>query len=273
MNKSRVEFKVSEHIAHVQLCRADKMNALDEGMLAALLAVPEQINQDKTIRAVVLSGQGDNFCAGLDKSSFASIMAGEGLQLGDNTIDDLTLRTHGISNPLQAVAWQWRELAVPVIAALDGVVFGGGLQIALGADMRYASKNAQFSIMEIKWGLIPDMGGSQLMHQLIAADVVKELTFTGRVFDAEQALEYGFLTALKDDPLAYALEIAKQICERSPSAVRASKALLNKAPYLDAEQGLIMESQLQNQIIGKPNQIEAIQAVLEKRSAKFNDNE
>jgi len=241
-------------------------------MLSALLAIPEKINQDKTVRAVVLSGQGDNFCAGLDKSSFASIMAGKGLQLGNSTIDDLTLRTHGISNPLQATAWQWRELAVPVIAAINGVVFGGGLQIALGADMRYASKGSQFSIMEIKWGLIPDMGGSQLMGQLVAADVIKELTFTGRIFEAEQALEYGFLTALKDDPLAYAFEIAKQISQRSPSAIRACKALLNQAPYLDAEQGLLMESQLQNTIIGKPDQLEAIQAVLQNRSTKFADD-
>ena len=273
MKDSRVKITVTGKVAHIELCRADKMNALDADMLSALLDVPQKINADKSIRAVVLSGQGENFCSGLDKTSFMSIVQGQGLQIGEAIIDDLAQRSHGIANALQAVAWQWHELAVPVIAAIEGVAFGGGLQIALGADMRYASKSSQFSIMEIKWGLIPDMAGSQLMRHLVRADVIKELTYTGRVFGAAQAQQYGFVTALEDSPLDAAFAVADQIQAHNPQAIRACKSLLNKAPYLDAEQGLLLESQLQKQIIASPNQIEAVQAKMQKRAPDFNDDD
>ena len=163
----------------------------------------------------------------------------------------------------------WRELPVPVIAAVHGVAYGGGFQVALGADMRYATADVRMSIMEIKWGLVPDMGGTQLIRHLVRDDVVRELTYTGRVFSGEEALGMGLVTRVCDDPLAEALETARQIAGRNPDAIRADKRLMNNAPYLSAQEGLLEESLEQDRIIGMPNQVEAVTAEFEKRPAKF----
>ena len=214
----------------------------------------------------MLSAEGRAFCAGLDVSNFAS-MAGGGN--GNASQSSLVDRTHGVANLAQHAAWMWRELPMPVIAAVHGVAFGGGLQVALGADIRYAAPDSRFSVMEIKWGLVPDMAGTQLLRHLVRDDVLRELTYTGRIFSAEEAQSMGIVTRVSEDPLADALATAQEIAGRNPDAIRADKRLLNDARYLDAEAGLLEESREQEQLIGSPNQVEAVMAEMEKRPANF----
>jgi enoyl-CoA hydratase/carnithine racemase len=198
--------------------------------------------------------------------SFAAIQSSQA-----NAMRDLKARTHGVANLFQHVAWVWRDVPVPVIAAVHGVAFGGGFQLMLGADMRYLAPDTKLSIMEIKWGLVPDMAGTQLMRNLVREDIVRELTYTGRVFSAEEAQRYGLATRMCEDPRATALEVARDIAARSPHAVRAAKRLLNAAPFMHAADGLIAESVEQQALIGSPNQMEAIQANLGKRPPRFVD--
>ena len=183
----------------------------------------------------------------------------------------LEARTHGISNRPQYAAWIWREVPVPVIAAVHGVAFGGGFQVMLGADFRYVAPGTRMCVMEMKWGLVPDMAGTQLMRHLAREDVVRELTYTGRIFSAEEAVDLGFATRLCDDPHGAALETAREIASKNPDAVRAAKRILNQAPYADAAAGLLSESREQDLLIGSANQIEAVKANLEKRAPKFED--
>jgi enoyl-CoA hydratase/carnithine racemase len=267
--EDRISITVESGVADVRLIRSDKMNALDSKMFAAIVAAGEQLRADPTVRVVVLSGEGRAFCAGLDMSSFAGMAQAEsdagGADSGKSK-SQLADRSHGIANLPQHAAWMWRELPVPVIAAVHGVALGGGFQVMLGADMRYAAPGTRLSIMEIKWGLVPDMAGTQLLRQL-----VRELTYTGRIFNAEEALEMGFVTAVVDDPRAHALELARQIASKNPEAIRASKRLLNEANYLSAADGLLQESREQDAIIGQPNQIESVMAEMERRVANFTD--
>ncbi|MEE4661039.1 MAG: crotonase/enoyl-CoA hydratase family protein [Halieaceae bacterium] len=266
--QDRIDLRTDAGVAHVTLARADKMNALDMAMFDAIVEVGEALRADASVRAVVLSGQGKAFCAGLDVSNFADMAAGDG---GDVARDPLAKRTHGASNKPQYAAMMWRELPVPVIAAVHGVAYGGGLQVCLGADIRYAAADTRFSVMEIKWGLVPDMGGTQLLRHLARDDVIRELTYTGRVFDAAEAVQLGLVTKVCDDPLAAAVAVAEEIAGRNPDAVRASKRLLNQAPYVDMASGLVAESVEQDAIIGSPNQIEAVMASMEKRAGRFTD--
>jgi enoyl-CoA hydratase/carnithine racemase len=266
----RLKVEITAGVAHVLLTRGDKMNALDSAMFEALRETGIELAQTPEVRAVVLSGEGRAFCAGLDMGNFASMVdAGDSPDV--TTGGKLAERTHGIANGPQAAAWVWREMPVPVIAAVHGVAFGGGFQVCLGADMRYAARGTRFSVMEIKWGLVPDMGGTRLMKDLARDDVIRELTYTGRMFSAEEALAYGFVTRVVDDPLALALETAAEIASRNPGAQRANKRLLNAAHQLTDAEGLLMESEEQDGIIGAPNQIEAVMSELEKRPANYSD--
>jgi len=266
--KDRVSIELKDGIADVRLIRADKMNALDPAMFAGLIEAGAELANTKGLRCVVLSGEGRAFCAGLDMASFAAMKKDGDAVPG---VRDLVARTHGPANRPQWAAWLWRELPVPVIAAVHGVAFGGGFQIALGADLRYATPDTRFSVMEIKWGLVPDVAGTQLMRHLAREDVVRELTYTGRVFNGVEAQQLGFVTRLVDDPRAAAFETAKEIADKSPDAVRAAKRLLNLAVATDAKSGLTAESVEQQKLIGSPNQLEAIAANLQKRAANFRD--
>jgi len=266
--KDRVSIELSDGVADVRLIRADKMNALDPAMFDGIIEAGAELAANKGVRAVVLSGEGRAFCAGLDMASFAAMKADGDAVPG---VRDLVKRTHGPANRPQWAAWLWRELPVPVIAAVHGVAFGGGFQIALGADLRYATADTRFSVMEIKWGLVPDVAGTQLMRHLAREDVVRELTYTGRTFDGKEAQQLGFVTRLVDDPRAAALETAKEIAAKSPDAIRAAKRLLNLAVASDAKSGLMAESVEQQKLIGSPNQLEAIAANLQKRAANFKD--
>src|SRR5215469_5948054 len=197
----RVSIELKDGIADVRLTRADKMNALDRAMFEGIIEAGAKLSTMKGVRCVVLSGEGRAFCAGLDMQSFAAM--GEGDVPGAR---DLAKRTHGIANDPQQCAWVWRTLPVPVIAAVHGVAFGGGFQIALGADIRYATADTRFSVMEIKWGLVPDLAGTQLMCHLAREDVVRELTYTGRIFNGEEAEKLGFVTRVVADPRAAAMD-------------------------------------------------------------------
>ncbi|MBS0548086.1 MAG: crotonase/enoyl-CoA hydratase family protein [Proteobacteria bacterium] len=264
--KDRVSIDLEDGVADVRLIRADKMNALDPAMFEGIIEAGAELAKMKGLRCVVLSGEGKSFCAGLDMASFAA-MNKDGVPGARN----LTARTHGIANRPQHCAWLWRALPVPVIAAVHGVAFGGGFQIALGADLRYATADTRFSVMEIKWGLVPDLAGTQLMRHLAREDVVRELTYTGRIFDGTEAEKHGLVTRLVADPRAAALETAREIAGKSPDAVRAAKRLLNDAVAVDAATGLMAESVEQERLIGSPNQVEAIMSNLQKRAANYRD--
>ncbi len=274
MTERRIEWtRHPDGVVELQLARADKMNALDPAMFDALIESGEALRGDATVRAVVISGRGKAFCAGLDMASFERMQQQGGAAdvLGAGAAGtDLLKRTHGISNAAQQVAMVWREVPVPVIAAVHGVAFGGGLQVALGADVRIVAPDTKLSVMEIKWGLVPDMAGMVLMRELARSDVVRELTFTGRIFSGEEALQIGFATRLSADPLAEALQMAHEIAGKSPDAIRAGKRLLNAALAQSAAQLLMAESVEQQALIGSPNQIEAVKANIERRAPRFN---
>jgi enoyl-CoA hydratase/carnithine racemase len=263
-------------VVELQLARADKMNALDPAMFDALIEAGEALRGDAAVRAVVISGRGKAFCAGLDMASFER-MQQQGEQGGGADVlgegasgADLLQRTHGISNAAQQVAMVWRDVPVPVIAAVHGVAFGGGLQVALGADIRIVAPDTKLSVMEIKWGLVPDMAGMVLMRELARSDVVRELTFTGRIFSGEEALRIGFATRVSAEPLAEALQLAHDIAGKSPDAIRAGKRLLNASLAQSAAELLMAESVEQKALIGSPNQTEAVKANIERRAPRFN---
>ena len=263
----RVSVTVADHVAEVRLDRPDKLNALDPPMFEALIEAGERLRRAPALRAVVLHGAGRGFCAGLDMASFAAMASGR----RDGVPADLLARTHGLANAPQQAALVWRELPVPVIAAIHGVAFGGGFQIALGADVRYVAPETKLSILEIKWGLVPDMGGIALMRELARGDVVRELAFTGRQLSGAEAVSCGFATAVHPDPLAAARATAREIASKSPDAVRALKRLLNASADVDTASILLAESREQAALIGSPNQIEAVRAAVEKREARFAD--
>jgi enoyl-CoA hydratase/carnithine racemase len=268
--EQRVSISLSDGIADVRLVRSDKMNALDAAMFEALVAATDRLSREKGLRAVVLSGEGRAFCAGLDMGRFAAMKEGGGHGIPGAEARDLARRTHGLANFPQQAVWGWRQLPVPVIAAVKGVAFGGGFQLALGADMRFLSADARMSMMEIKWGLVPDMAGTPILASLVRDDVLRELTFTGRIFSAQEALSYGLATRICEDPLAAAFEVARDIAGKSPDAIRAAKRMLNNLS-VDAGAALMAESVEQQKLLGSANQLEAVSANIEKRAPRFAD--
>jgi len=267
----RVIVSVQDGVADVRLNRPEKMNAIDVPMFQALTEAGRALARDRTVRAVVLSGEGRAFCAGLDMGSFQAMAGGGAAGAGPNL-----LARDGSESPAnfaQLAGWVWTEVPVPVIAAVHGVAYGGGLQIALGADLRLVAPDARLSVMEIKWGLVPDMSGTQTLRRLVRLDVAKELTFTGRVVDGAEAVALGLATRVEADPRAAALALARDIAARSPDAIRAGKQLLDASGLVPVAEGLALEERLQRGLIGRPNQIEAVKANLEKRAPRFADPE
>lgn len=261
MGEQRVSITVDAGVADVRLARPDKMNALDPAMFAGIADAIDQLAATPGLRAVVLSGEGRAFCAGLDMASMASIGSGT----------DLAARSHGDANLFQQVAWGWRTLPVPVIAAVHGVAFGGGFQIMSGADIRIAAPATRFSIMEMRWGIVPDMAGFALWRGLVRDDVLRELAYTAREFDSDEAAAFGFVSRIADDPHAVALDLAHAIANRNPHAIRATKRLANAAA--DADSGAILraESEEQTALMRSPNQMEAVMANMQKRAPVFTD--
>ncbi|WP_100259648.1 crotonase/enoyl-CoA hydratase family protein [Qipengyuania seohaensis] len=264
MSSERVTIELADNgVAQVRLNRPDKMNALDPAMFEAIIAAGEELRTMKGLRAVVLAGEGRSFCAGLDVSSFTAAPDGER--------KPLTERTHGNANTFQEVAMTWRKCPVPVIAAVHGVCFGGGMQIASGADIRVVHPASRMAIMEMKWGLVPDMGGYHLWRGLVRDDVLRELVYTNREFTGEEAQGYGLATFVSEDPLGKANDIAKEIANRNPEAIRGAKRLSEAMLEKPGDDILMEESVEQAAIMRKPNQVEAVMAGMQKRPAKFTD--
>jgi enoyl-CoA hydratase/carnithine racemase len=261
MTEQRVTIHIANGIADVRLARPDKMNALDPAMFAGIADAIDQLNATPGLRAVVLSGEGKAFCAGLDMAS----MAGGGGAL------DIHARSHGEANLFQQVAWGWRTLPVPVIAAVHGIAFGGGFQIMSGADIRVMAPGTRCSIMEMKWGIVPDMAGFALWRTTVRDDVLRELTYTAREFDAQEAAALGFVTHLSDAPYAAAMDIAAAIAARNPEAIRAAKRLANLSADASAGPILVAESAEQAKLMRSPNQMEAVMANMQKRTPNFAD--
>lgn len=261
----RVRVELSDGVAEVRMVRADKHNGLDRRMFEALIDTGRRLAHERSLRAVVLCGEGPSFCAGLD---FASFMR-EGAD-----VSSMLRRDEGSpANFAQQAAWVWHELPVPVVAALHGHVYGGGLQLALAADLRYVTPDASLSVREIQWGLVPDMTGTQTLRHLVRLDVAKELTFTGRKVSGHEAVALGLATRVEDDPRAAAHHVAREIASRSPDAIRAAKRLLNATSTVSHEDGLRLEEEIQRQVLGRPNQLEAVMAGMQKRAPVFRDPE
>ncbi|WP_300056147.1 crotonase/enoyl-CoA hydratase family protein [uncultured Roseobacter sp.] len=260
---SRVTVTVTDHIAHVQLNRPEKRNAVDPEMFEALIAAGAAV-AGSTARAVVLSGAGEGFCAGIDVGSLGGM-------IGKDIEAMIMPRTHGegTTNQWQEAAMVWRRLEIPVIAALHGVCFGAGLQIALGADVRIAAPETRLAVMEMKWGIVPDMGGMVLLPRLVRSDVLRRLVYTATPIDAAQAERWGLVTEIAEDPLAAAMALAREVAGQSPKAIRAAKALISVAEQEDKEAVLLAESRLQAGLIGTPEQMEVIAAQFAKRAPVF----
>lgn len=262
----RVTVHIDAGVADVRLDRPDKRNGLDLAMFLALVDTGQRLAADPTVRCVVLSGAGKAFCAGLDWPAF--------LALGDAGSRELLARgPDSPANLAQRAAWIWSELPVPVLAAIHGPTFGGGLQLALACDLRIAAADTQLSVMEVRYGLIPDMSGSQTLLKLVRPDLARELVYTGRIVAADEALRIGLVTRIAADPHADALALARTIAGHSPQAVRAAKRLCNEAPQLGVAASFRLETDLQLGLLATPNQIEAVQAALGKRPPVFRDPE
>ena len=262
----RVTIDIANHIAEVTLNRPDKHNALDSDMFEAIISVGEDLVKDNSLRAVILNGAGNSFCAGIDITSF------RGKGINEASENRMQPRKVSIANFYQSAAYVWREIPVPVITALHGAVFGGGFQIALGTDIRYARDDTQFSIMEIKWGIIPDMSITNTIPYLTSIDKALELAIKGKVFDGSEAIALELVTALKKDPLESSRALAKTIAEKSPDAIRAIKKLFYSSWNDSEKESLRREAELQIQVMSQPNQMEAVASAIENRSARFLDS-
>lgn len=257
----RVSITVTDHIADVRLTRADKMNAIDPAMFEGIGAAIDALHPRKDVRCVVLSGEGKAFCAGLDMSSMAG--GGSGLTSRERNDQGAILPQH--------VTWGWRNLPMPVITAVHGVAFGGGFQIMSGADIRIAAPGTRFAIRESYWGLVPDMAGFPIWRGLVRDDVLRELVYTAREFDAAEALRHGFITRIAEDPHAAAMALARDIAAKSPNAIRGAKRLCNMAHDADPLAMLEAETTEQVAVIGQPPMMEQVAANMQKRPAVFAD--
>ena len=262
-----VTIEVDHHVADVRLNRPDKMNAVNPAMWNAIYEAGTSLMEARDVRAVVLSGNGRGFCAGLDMASMQGMAdrdeeaPGSGISLKSGTEQP--------ENHFQRAALVWKRIPMPVIGAIHGVAYGAGAQIAMGTDIRIAAPDMRFSILEIKWGLIPDVGITQTLRDVVPLDVAKELTWTGRILDGAMAKELGIVTHVSEEPLAHALELASEIASKSPDAIRRGKTLLEKAWHADERTGLELEAKLQSELVGSSNQVESIKANFEKRAPKF----
>lgn len=237
----RVITEIRDDIAYVTMHRGEKFNGLDFAMMHGLVDAARQVKRDKDVRAVILAGDGPAFCAGLD---FASV-----------TKQPLTvllsfLRVPGSkTNLFQEMCWAWRELPVPVLAVVHGRCYGGGLQLALAADFRFTTPDCEFSVLEAKWGLVPDMSGSVTLRELVGMDVAKRLTMTGEFFDGTRAKELGLVTEVGDKPLADAEALVAQLITRSPDSVAATKALFHRTRHVSPRAAFRIESRIQRALL------------------------
>ena len=261
-----VKISIENSVADVRFNRPEKYNALSFDMIDAMANAINRLAKEPGVRVVVISGEGKSFCAGMDVENFAA------LQSGENKFSNITDRYQNRpSNIYQHIGYGWKELPVPVIAAIHGVALGGGFQIAMGADIRFSAPDAKFSLMEMKWGLIPDMSITQTIRDIVSIDVAKELIFTGKVIKGEEAARLNLVTHVCEKPYEEAMALAREIASKNPDAVRAAKKLINEVWHGDSGRGLMMESELMMTLMGSPNQMEAVTANFAKQPPKFKD--
>ena len=261
----RVLVNVNDGVADVRLNRPEKLNALNGAMFKALADAGKSLKERSDVRAVVLSGEGRSFCAGLDVSSFQEM----GSSQEKNETDPEDALQGRITHLGQQAAWVWQELEVPVIGAISGHALGAGFQIAMGPDIRLVHPDTKMSVLEIRWGLVPDMGASVLLPPLVGLDVAKELYFTGRMISGTEAVQLGIATRVSENPRADALELAAEIAEKNPEAIRRMKTILNGIGERSTAQRFAAEREHIGALIGSPNQKEAVSAFFEKRTPKF----
>ena len=266
----RVIINISDGIADVRFNRPDKRNALDGDQFQAIVDAGESLKTNKKVRVVVLSGEGASFCAGLDLASMGQMATGERNQ-GERKPQAGDMVDGRITHLGQQSAWVWQEVPVPVIAAVHGHALGGGCQIALGADMRFAHPDTKFSVRETYWGLVPDMAGTVLLQGLVRPDIMKDIVLSARIFDGREAERIGIVTRLSDDPRADAMAYAQEILKRSPDAVRGAKELLNRLTLEFAAAQFAAERRIIGSLIGGANQREAVMSDFEKRTPNYVD--
>ena len=267
-----VTISMIDGIADVKMNRADKRNALDNAMFTSLSAAGDYLKTLDGLRVVVLSGDGASFCAGLDFSSFAQMAEAGPRGDSSDTKPDMNagaMVDGRITHMAQQVCWVWQEVPVPVIAAVHGHALGGGIQIALGCDIRIVHPDTQLSVREVHWGLIPDMTGTLMLSRLARPDVVKNLVFTARIFSGKEGHELGLVTQLSQDVHADAMTMAREIAGRSPDAVRGAKKLINRLANSGAAEQFAAERATIGQLIGTANQAEAVMSHFEKRPPNF----
>jgi enoyl-CoA hydratase/carnithine racemase len=274
----RVTVAIDRGVADVRLNRPDKLNALDTDMFVALVEAGAQLAADPSVRAVVLSGEGRAFSAGLDFSGFKAMAGGEGAgsaaepRGSEGTRLGAIGATDGrITHLAQQAAHCWSEVAAPVIAAIWGHCLGGGLQIALGADLRIVHPDATLSVLEIRWGLSPDMTGTATLPRLVGPDVAKELMWTGRTVSGEEAARIGLATRSSDTPLEDALALAREIAGKNPDAIRGIKRLVEQSGRVPLARQYADEREVIGALVSTPNQVEAVTAYFEKRDPSFAD--
>ena len=230
-------------IAHVRLARADKLNALTLEMLDSLVSVGRELRQDRAVRAVVLAGEGDAFCAGLDLR--AALREPRGIATR------FVPRPWAGTNVFQEACWVWRRLPVPVIAAVHGHCLGAGIQLALGADLRVTTPDAQWSVREARWGLVPDMSGVRTLTEVVGLDVAKELTMTARMVDGTEAVRLGLATRVADDAVAAATELALEMAAHDREALARAKRLLDGAVGSSARRTFARERRAQLRLLAR----------------------
>ena len=265
----RILVDITDHVAHVRLNRPDKRNALDAEMFEGLVAAARRLAKDRSVRVVVLSGEGDSFCSGIDMANFSAMAGGTLSAESDEVKAAVEDRSPDGANRAQQLAWLWQELPVPVIAAVQGAAYGGGLHIALGADIRFMAPDARIAFVEITWGLVPDMSGTQAIRRLVPLDVAKKLIFSGEPISGARAVELHLGTESSERPLEDAFALARTIAQRSPDAIRAAKKLLNASGLVPLSEGLANEMDASGKLMGGKNQVEAIVSKLEKRLPEF----
>ncbi len=259
--------EVVDGVATVTINRPEKRNAINGDVIDGLLAAQRQLREDAQAAVVVFTGAGECFCAGLDMASMADMVTGE--VTAESAADAYDELSPAGANRVQQMGWGWQELPIPVIAAVQGAAMGGGLNLAMGADIRIVSPGARLGFVEITYGLLPDMSATQSLRHLVGLERAKELVFTGRKFTGAQAYEYGLAACLAEDPLEEAQRMAREIAARSPDAVRAGKKLLNGSVFGTTFDGLVAESNCSRALLGTPNQIEAVASTLERRPPRF----
>ena len=237
MSEQHVDLEFDGPIARVWLNRPDKLNGITFEMLQQLKDAATAIDKNRDVRVVFLEGRGDSFCAGLD--------FGKGMtnpkKVGRWFIPNPFRGTNMFQEPL----WAWRRLSVPVIAITRGHVFGGGIQLALAADFRFTTPDCEWSVLEAKWGLVPDMSGTIALTDQLPGDLAKRLVMTAEVFDGAKAVEYGVATGVSDKPEELAMELAEKLMQRSPDSVAASKELMDRTRRMSVRRAFALERRLQ----------------------------